>query len=59
MLTQSLIITLLGMGSVFFFLFLMVCSMYVLQGIVCTRQKEILDKIALAIIIAQNNRFKK
>ncbi len=59
MLMQSLIITLLGMGSVFFFLFLMICCMHLLHGLVGTKQEKTLDKIALAIVMAQNNHLKK
>lgn len=52
MITESLIITLLGMGSVFFFLFLLVCFMYLLSIVAKEGDSKNMDKKALAIVLA-------
>lgn len=52
MITESLIITLLGMGSVFFFLFLLVCFMHLLSVLVKEDKNKNMDKKALAIVLA-------
>lgn len=50
MITESIMITLLGMGSVFFFLFLLICFMNLLA--VFTKEKKLDNKKALAIVLA-------
>ncbi len=52
MIEQSLLITVMGMGSVFFFLFLLVCFMNLLRVFLTGYTKESLDKEALAIVLA-------
>ena len=52
MITESLIITLLGMGSVFFFLFLLVCFMHLLSIVLKEDTAQNMDKKALAIVLA-------
>lgn len=52
MIEESLLITLMGMGSVFFFLFLLVCSMNLLRVILNNCVKKGIDKEALAIVLA-------
>lgn len=52
MITKGLIITLLGMGSVFFFLFLLVCFMHLLSVLVKEDKNKNMDKKALAIVLA-------
>lgn len=52
MITESLIITLLGMGSVFFFLFLLVCFMHLLSIVAKEGDSKNMDKKALAIVLA-------
>ena len=52
MITESLIITLLGMGSVFFFLFLLVCFMHLLSIVLKEDTTQNMDKKALAIVLA-------
>lgn len=59
MISQSLLITVLGMGSVFFFLFLLICCIHVLSGIVTVTHKPALNKVALAVALAKQHRFKK
>ena len=57
MFLQGLIIAGLGMGGVFFFLFLLVCFMNLLQSL---RESETnRDKIAAAIAFALHNNYKK
>ncbi len=52
MIQESLMITLLGMGSVFFFLFLLVCFMHLLSVVMMEKNKNNMDKKALAIVLA-------
>ncbi len=52
MIQESLMITLLGMGSVFFFLFLLVCFMHLLSVIMTEKNTNNMDKKALAIVLA-------
>lgn len=52
MITKGLIITLLGMGSVFFFLFILVCFMHLLSVLVKEDKNKNMDKKALAIVLA-------
>lgn len=52
MVQESLMITLLGMGSVFFFLFLLVCFMHLLSVVMVEKNKNNMDKKALAIVLA-------
>lgn len=52
MITESLIVTLLGMGSVFFFLFLLVCFMHLLAIVLKENKTQDMDKKALAIVLA-------
>lgn len=59
MISQSLLITVLGMGSVFFFLFLLICCIHVLSGVVTGLQKPALNKVALAVALTKQQRFKK
>lgn len=53
MFEQALIITFLGMGSVFFFLILMICMLNVLRIWVSGRSNTDLSKIAAAIVVAK------
>ncbi len=52
MIQESLMITLLGMGSVFFFLFLLVCFMHLLSVVMTGKNTNNMDKKALAIVLA-------
>lgn len=52
MIEQSFLITIMGMGSVFFFLFLLVCFMNLLRVILTGYTKQTLDKEALAVVLA-------
>ena len=52
MIQASLMITLLGMGSVFFFLFLLVCFMHLLSVVMTEKNTNNMDKKALAIVLA-------
>ncbi len=52
MVYQSLLITIMGMSSVFFFLFLLVCFMNLLRVVLDISSKKNLDKEALAIVLA-------
>ena len=52
MIDQSFLITVMGMGSVFFFLFLLVCFMNLLRVILTGYTKQTLDKEALAVVLA-------
>ncbi len=52
MITQSVMITLLGMGSVFFFLFLLVCFMNLLALLSKEKPIKNMNKKALAIVLA-------
>ena len=58
MLIESLIITALGMGSVFFFLFILVCFMNLLHFICPNQKEQKADKIALAIAYALQQKGK-
>lgn len=53
MISESILITVLGMGSVFFFLFLLICFMHLLALLTGGEKKADLAKIALAIAIAR------
>ncbi|MBQ3117585.1 MAG: hypothetical protein IJC11_04615 [Alphaproteobacteria bacterium] len=55
MITQSLIITLLGMGGVFFFLFLLICFMNLLH-LCIPKSKTNLNKVAAVIAVALNRK---
>ncbi len=59
MISQSFLITVLGMGGVFFFLFLLICCMHLLEGLVPVRTNNMREKIALAIAVARRNSIKK
>ncbi len=59
MITQSLLITVLGMGGVFFFLFLLVCCMHLLEGLIPMPKNKKLEKIALAIAVAKRGKISK
>lgn len=59
MITQSLLITVLGMGGVFFFLFLLICCMHLLEGLVPMPKNKKLEKIALAIAVAKRGKISK
>lgn len=52
MIEQSFLITVMGMGCVFFFLFLLVCFMNLLRVILTGYTKQTLDKEALAVVLA-------
>ena len=52
MVYQSLLITIMGMSSVFFFFFLLVCFMNLLRVVLDISSKKNLDKEALAIVLA-------
>lgn len=52
MIEQSFLITVMGMDSVFFFLFLLVCFMNLLRVILTGYTKQTLDKEALAVVLA-------
>lgn len=54
MVSESILITILGMGSVFFFLFLLICFMHLLSLLTGDEKKSDLSKIALAIAIAHH-----
>ncbi len=58
MLTESLIITALGMGGVFFFLFILVCFMNLLRFVCPNEQAKKSDKVALAIAYALQRKGK-
>ena len=58
MLTESLIITALGMGGVFFFLFILVCFMNLLRFVCPCDQTKKSDKVALAIAYALQRKGK-
>lgn len=53
MISESILITVLGMGSVFFFLFLLICFMHLIALLSGDEKKADLAKIALAIAIAR------
>lgn len=57
MFLQGLIIAGLGMGGVFFFLFLLICFMNLLQSFQGSETNR--DKIAAAIAFALHNNYKK
>ncbi len=59
MISQSLLITVLGMGGVFFFLFLLICCMHLLEGLIPASKETVRGKIALAIALARHNQVKK
>ena len=59
MITQSLLITVLGMGGVFFFLFLLVCCMHLLEELIPMPKNKKLEKIALAIAVAKRGKISK
>lgn len=59
MITQSLLITVIGMGGVFFFLFLLICCMHLLEGLVPMPKNKKLEKIALAIAVAKRGKISK
>ncbi len=59
MISQSLLITVLGMGGVFFFLFLLVCCMHLLEGLVPVHRTQSLEKIAVAIAVAKQGHIRK
>lgn len=54
MVLQGLMIAGLGMGGVFFFLFIMVCAMHLLGSLECTEQDKL--KRVAAIAVALRNR---
>lgn len=58
MLNESLIITALGMGGVFFFLFIMICFMNLLRFVCPNEQTKKSDKVALAIAYALQRKGK-
>lgn len=53
MISESILITVLGMGSVFFFLFLLICFMHLLALFSLPAKKD-MAKIALAIAVARH-----
>ncbi len=59
MISQSLLITVLGMGGVFFFLFLLICCMHLLEGLVSVRADTAREKIAVAVALARRQQLKK
>ena len=59
MITQRLLITVFGMGGVFFFLFLLICCMHLLEGLVPMPKNKKLEKIALAIAVAKRGKISK
>lgn len=56
MMTQALMITLLGMGGVFFFLILLVCAVQILRILMDQKNTSDLSKIAVAIAVAENQK---
>lgn len=56
MLEQAVIITLLGMGSVFVFLLLLICALNILRLWASGNQSKELAKIAVAIAVAKRER---
>lgn len=54
MISESILITVLGMGSVFFFLFLLICFMHLLALLSVSDKKSDLAQIALAIAVARH-----
>lgn len=56
MFEQALIITFLGMGSVFFFLGLMICMLNILKSWASRTSESDLAKIAAAIAVAKRGR---
>ena len=59
MISQSILITILGMGGVFFFLFLLICCMHLLESVVPVHSTKTLEKVALAITVAKRGRIIK
>ncbi len=59
MISDGLLITVLGMGGVFYFLFLMICCMHVLGLSGKSSQKAELEKIATAIVVARRSSSEK
>ena len=54
MMTQALIITLLGMGGVFFFLILLICVLNILRVAAGKENSSDLSRVAAAIAIAKH-----
>lgn len=54
MMTQALMIALLGMGGVFFFLVLLICALQILRLTVGASKSTRLSKIAAAIAVAKH-----
>lgn len=54
MMTEAFIITLLGMGSVFFFLFLLICVLNILRLTAGGTKSSELSRIAAAIAVAKH-----
>jgi sodium pump decarboxylase gamma subunit len=52
MIENSILITVMGMGSVFFFLFVLVCFMNLMHVLVQEFSKKDLNKQALAVVLA-------
>lgn len=54
MMTEAFIITLLGMGGVFFFLFLLICVLNILRLTAGANKSSELSRIAAAIAVAKH-----
>lgn len=56
MILEALKITCIGMGGVFLFLFLLICSMQILRIAVADNNRRDLKKIAAAIALAHHQK---
>ncbi len=54
MISEAIMITLIGMGGVFVFLFLMICGMNILRIALTGSKRNDLDKVAVAIALARH-----
>lgn len=59
MIHEALFTTSVGMGSVFFVLIILICCMNILSLSLNKKEKNSLDKVALAIAYTKNMRIKK
>jgi hypothetical protein len=56
MIWDALIITCIGMGGVFLFLFLLICGMQILRIVISGNRSQDLEKIAIAVALTHHQK---